>query len=215
MRSRATLVIFVSIIALAGAVVWLWQSMMRLDQQLADLNKLASSSLQSQTEQSTFPATSSAEAIANLQTEYSDLASRVSVLETDGLTTADTSSPTNPATPFQTQVIYLGSASTTKKDWTETGIEVVLNSADYPSAVNVFFEAGLSIIGGEAWARLKNKTTGAILSITEVFHNGNITTWKGSPGFKLQTGSSTYVVELKSSSGETANLAGARLRIAK
>ena len=152
----------------------------------------------------------------SLQNVLDSLTSRISTLETEepgavpsgqgGVTTTST-------TNFQPQTIYLGSASTNQRDWTETGQQVTINSADYPSDVSATFEAGLSIVGGEAWARLKNKTTGAVMSVTEVFHNSPTITWKTSPGFKLHTGNYTYVVELKSSSGEAANLAGARIVI--
>ena len=138
------------------------------------------------------------------------LTSRIGNLESQK---PEVSSTITTTTAFQPQTIYLGQASTTQRNWTETGQEVKINSQDYPSEATAVFEAGLSIVGGEAWARLKNKTTGAIMSVTEVFHNSPTTTWKTSPGFKLHSGNNTYVVELKSSSDETANLAGARIVI--
>ena len=151
----------------------------------------------------------------SLQNVLDSLTNRVNTLETTepvgqgGTTTVTTTSTTN----FQPQTIYLGQASTNQQNWTETGQEVTINSGDYPSNVTATFEAGLSIVGGEAWARLKNKTTGAVMSITEVFSNTSTTIWKSSPAFKLHSGNYAYVVELKSSSGETANLAGARVVI--
>ncbi|MCX6816380.1 MAG: hypothetical protein NTZ93_00705 [Candidatus Beckwithbacteria bacterium] len=122
---------------------------------------------------------------------------------------------TTAETPFQPQMIYLGAANTTKTEWTETNLEVKLNSIDYPADVNAVFEAGLSIISGEAWARLKNKTSGAIMSVTEIYNNSNSVVWKTSPSFKLHPGNNVYVVELKSSSSELANLSGARIKISK
>ena len=106
-------------------------------------------------------------------------------------------------TSFQPQVIYLGSSNTTSRDWENSGVEVSLNKSDYPSGVKITFQAGLSIIGGEAWARLKNNTTGAVISISEVFHSGSTTTWKSSPEFELHNGNNIYIVELRSTSGET------------
>ncbi|MFH0943446.1 MAG: hypothetical protein V1810_04715 [Candidatus Beckwithbacteria bacterium] len=120
-----------------------------------------------------------------------------------------------PSIPFQPQIVYLGSASTTQTDWTVTNVEVRLNSNDYPADVIAYFEAGLSIVNGEAWARLKNKTTGAIMSITEIYNNTNSIVWKTSPSFKLHSGNNVYVVEIKSSSSELANLSGARITISK
>lgn len=152
----------------------------------------------------------------SLQNVLDSLTTRVSTLETEDTSTNTQTGGTTTTTTtnsWQPQTIYLGSANTNQKDWIETGQEVTINSADYPSNVSTTFEAGLSIVGGEAWARLKNKTTGAVMSVTEVFHNTSTTTWKSSPSFKLHSGNYAYVVELKSTSGETANLAGARVVI--
>ena len=127
-------------------------------------------------------------------------------------------SPSSVFTPaatvqWQPQNIYLGSASTVKTEWTETSAAIQLNSSDYPTEVKAVFEAQLSIVNGEAWARLKNKTSGAIMQVTEIFNNSNTATWKNSPSFKLHNGTNTYVIELKSTTGEQANLSGARLKL--
>ena len=95
------------------------------------------------------------------------------------------------------------------------GRAVQLNASDYPSDVHAVFEASLSIVGGEVWARLKNTTTGAILSVTEIFNNSATATWKTSGNWQLHSGNNNYVVQLKSSSGETANLSSARIRISR
>ena len=127
-------------------------------------------------------------------------------------------SPSSVFTPvatvqWQPQNIYLGSASTVKTEWTETSAAIQLNSSDYPAEVKAVFEAQLSIVNGEAWARLKNKTSGAIMQVTEIFNNSNTATWKNSPAFKLHSGTNTYVIELMSTSSEQANLSGARLKL--
>ena len=114
---------------------------------------------------------------------------------------------------WQPQNIYLGSATTTKTEWTETSAAIQLNSSDYPAEVKAVFEAQLSIVNGEAWARLKNKTSGAIMQVTEIYNNSNTATWKNSPVFKLHNGTNTYVIELMSTSSEQANLSGARLKL--
>ena len=156
--------------------------------------------------------------LASLQATLSALAARLDVLEA-GQKVNPSSVPVPSATTgstqavFQTQVLYLGSGSTTQRDWTESGAQVWVDSRDYPSGVKATFEAGLSIIGGEAWARLKNKTSGAILSITEISHNNSTATWKTSPVFQLNPGNNLYVVELKSSSDESAILSGSRVKL--
>ena len=127
-------------------------------------------------------------------------------------------SPSSVFTPaatvqWQPQNIYLGSASTTKTEWTETSAAIQLKSSDYPAEVKAVFEGQLSIVNGEAWARLKNKTSGAIMQVTEIFNNSNTATWKNSPAFKLHSGTNSYVIELMSTSSEQANLSGARLKL--
>jgi hypothetical protein len=161
--------------------------------------------------------------IAKLSTAVADLVNRVTKLEqqpsssVSAGTASEAASPqpvvaqTPPVSRAVNEIIYLGSASTTSRDWTESGVEIVLNSNNYPVGTKMKFEAGLSIIGGEAWARIKNKTTGAIIAVSEVSHNTSTTTWKGSPAFAMHSGSYTYVVELRSTSGETVNMSGSRL----
>lgn len=162
------------------------------------------------------------EVVSTLQASISSLLKRLEILEaSQNMVVPEEPLSSSPAPAaaakvvFQTQVLYLGSGSTTEREWTETGAQVWLNSGSYPSDVRAVLEAGLSIIGGEAWARLKNKTTGAIISASEVFHNNNTITWKGSEPFKLHPGNNLYVVEIKSSSGETANLSGSRVQLSQ
>jgi hypothetical protein len=160
--------------------------------------------------------------LADLQASIAGLLVRIEALETTSEQTAATGetpaaavvSPP-PAAAFQPQNIYLGSASTTQREWTASGLEVAVDSGDYPSDVKAVFEAGLSIVGGEAWARLKNITNGAIISASEVMHNNATVTWKASPAFKLHAGKNVYSVEIKSSSDEKAYLSGSRLRISR
>lgn len=151
--------------------------------------------------------------LKTLKASTSALLARVEVLELiKPVSPVSTSESTQ---VFQKQIVHIGSASTTQTDWTNTGVEVTLNSADYPSGVNATFEAGLSIIGGEAWARLVNKTTGAIMTVTEVSAASSATVWKSSPHFKLFSGTNMYEVQVKSSSGEVANISSARIILTK
>lgn len=131
------------------------------------------------------------------------------------ITTSTSVQQNNVAPSFTKETLYLGSASTTSRDWNETGLEIGVNSAHYPTGVTVKLEASVSIIGGEAWVRLKNKTTGAVISLSEISHNTSAATWKLSPSFALHSGGYTYVLEARSTSGETADISGARLIIEK
>lgn len=125
-----------------------------------------------------------------------------------------TTSTINTTNNPQEHVIYLGQGSTTKRDWTPLeSTKVTLNSHNYSQLEGVVFQASLQIINGQAQARLVNNSTGAIITTTEVSHNNSTATWKKSASFQLHTGTQEYVVELRSTSGEKAELNGARLII--
>ncbi len=127
------------------------------------------------------------------------------------LASSSSTKQTTPTVAFSKETLYLGSASTQSRDWTVTSLEIGINSAHYPDNVSVKLETAMSIIGGEAWVRLKNKSTGAVIPLSEISHNTSVTTWKLSPSFKLHPGGHTYVLEARSTSGEVANISGARL----
>lgn len=154
-----------------------------------------------------------------LEASVSALAARLEEVEKNQkaiqsqIATSASTKQTSLAPTFTKETLYLGSANTTSRDWSETGLEIGINSAHYPAGVNVKLEASLSIIGGEAWVRLKNKSTGAVIALSEISHNTSVSTWKLSPSFALHTGGYTYVLEARSTSGESANISGARLII--
>ena len=126
----------------------------------------------------------------------------------------ETTLTTNITTDPQEHIVYLGQGSTTKRDWTPLeSTKVTLNTNNYPRLEKAVFQASLKIINGEAEARLVNSSTGAIFTATEVSHNTSTATWKKSVPFQLHAGTQEYVVELRSTSGETAELSGARLII--
>ena len=163
--------------------------------------------------------TSPEQTLKTLQATAAALLTRIDALEKELKKQTSTSQHRNTATPgtqpFQKQVIFLGSASTTRRDWSDSGLEVTLDSADYPKQAQITFEAGMVIVGGEVWTRLKNKTTGVLLTATEMSHGTSNITWKTAPAITLAPGKNTYVVQLRSSSGENAQLSGARLVISK
>lgn len=134
-------------------------------------------------------------------------------------TTQQTSQPTATIQTSTQQTpreyyVYVGSGNTTSREWTDlTGTTVSIDTNFYNPISSVTFEAALSILGGEAHARLINQTTGAILASTEVYNNTSTSVWKSSPTFSLQPGKNTYLVQLRSSSGERAQLDGARIKI--
>lgn len=161
--------------------------------------------------ETTTNSTQLADKISDLEASTSALLERIENLENAPAKTSYSVSAPN----FQKQIVYLGSATTKSLSWVDTDAEVTLNSADYPTNVDASFEVGMSIVGGQAWARLINKTTGAVMAITEIYHDTSNTTWKSSPSFKLHSGNNTYQMQVRSSSSENAAFSGARIVIGK
>lgn len=216
--SRFQILVLFMLAALTGGVATLWVYQVRTINSLEEFRTTNDQNASANTfltpeQLASDPIFLSEEIVSPLEASLSSLLVRIEQLEQNQSKNSTAATPRSTTISFQKQVIYLGSTSTTNRDWTSSGLEVILNNSDYPSDVGIVFEAGLSIVGGEAWARLTNKTTGAIINSSEISHGTNTTTWKSSPSFKLHTGSNTYVVELRSTSGEVANLSGARLVI--
>jgi hypothetical protein len=163
--------------------------------------------------------------MTQLQGKLSDLSSRLKLVENDKSSSSkSTPRPTavpvvsqpvaQVASPIKEQTVYIGSGSSSSTDWTDVNSAVIeLNSANYSNLSRVIFEANLSIVGGNAYARLKNKTTGQIIEISTVSHNNSTSTQKLSGSFGLTAGSNEYIVQLRSSSNEKVVLDGARLRL--
>ena len=162
-----------------------------------------------------------AESKSSLQASMSAVNSRLSQIESQlihlskEMASQSGSKSNTPASSFSKETLYLGSATTKSQEWSETGLEIGINSAHYPAGVTVKLEASLSTIGGETWVRITNKSTGAVISLSEISHNTSTATWKLSPSFALHPGGYTYSLEARSTSGETANISGARLIIEK
>lgn len=146
---------------------------------------------------------------ADWQTSLAEIEARLETLEKRS--PAPISKPTN---GIKETFLYMGTGSSTSRDWTTIdSASITFNPAIYGNIKEIRFEAGLSIIGGEASARLLNKSTGAVYYDSTVQHNKSTSEWKTSAPIYLPTGNATYAVQLRSSSGERANLDGARLKI--
>lgn len=214
-----TLVALLILAATIGAMWYLQtQSITKLQAEISRISTQPTSethNLQTPAATDSTSTSTSGDDAVNIQAALKDLSTRVDFLEGMPTPTAISLAKTSaaPSTPFQKQVLSLGSWSSIRQDWAPTGLEITVNSQDYPEAVNASFEAGLNIVNGFASARLTNKTTGAIINLTEISNNSNTVTYKSSPSFKLHPGNNTYVVELRSSSGEVAYLSSSRIVI--
>lgn len=131
------------------------------------------------------------------------------------VTSAKTTTPVIVAATKPTEsLLFMGSGSTTGRDWTTIpGAAATVDLARYGQIQAIYFEASLGIVSGEAQARLMYKPTGGVLYSSTVSGNSNPAAWHISPAFGLLTGSGEYVVQVRSSNGELARLEGARIRI--
>jgi len=149
-----------------------------------------------------------------LKEQLNEISGAIATLAAEPKTITKTITQTVSSSNAKEYVIYLGSGSTTSREWVEIeGTKTTINSANYSVIKNVEFQASLKIVGGEAQARLKNKTSGAIFHDSEVMHNSSVVTWVSRTGLPLHGGNNEYVVELRSTSGELSQLEGARLII--
>ncbi|MFC1653289.1 hypothetical protein ACFL1M_00385 [Patescibacteria group bacterium] len=110
--------------------------------------------------------------------------------------------------------VPMGSGSTSKREWADvSSAQATVNSDRYGEIVSVYFEASIKSINGKVEARILDRTS------SEVIHNSNISSdstsfeWKFSKPFELGKGGKTYMVQMKSSTGELAEMNQARLRI--
>ncbi len=158
--------------------------------------------------------TSVASSVADVRALLAQVSQRLDTVESQLNKPAVTTSAPAPKSEAREYVIYLGSGSTDNREWTViSGAGLSLDMSKYHNVREVRFEAGLSIINGEAHARLYNQTTGQPFYTTEVWHNTSSASWKTSSALSLPAGTNYYSVQMRSSSGEMANLVGARLKI--
>jgi hypothetical protein len=151
-----------------------------------------------------------------LQVQVASLAARMSKLEkkpAGGGTTTTTIVKQGSQQPKEV-FVYLGAGSSPNRDWTDiTSAVATLDSANYPGIKAVYFEAALGILGGEAHARLVNKSSGGAYLSSEIMNNSSASKWVTSAALSLQNGQATYGVQVRSTSSEVVRLDGARLRI--
>ena len=216
-------IIFVIAILGVGAVVYQQQQIGKMQRQLVSLQSSPEPAalVAATNDHSLSPSTGTAiatttTASANgpagiLQQQIDDLTARVAQLEKK-VGVQSSNRQTNPA--VKEYIIYLGSGQTDNRDWTDISSAVAaINTANYGQLKAVYFEAALSIIGGEAHARLENQTTGQVIYQTEVVNNTSSATWETSSAFTLSSGQNSYMVQLRSTSGEMAILSGSRIHL--
>lgn len=153
------------------------------------------------------------QSVTQLQQQLHDTQASVSAIHT-----SSQAANKQPVVPSTSQVkeyfVYLGTGSSSSRDWTDINSTLAtVDTTQYGTIKSVNFEATLSIISGEVYARLKNVSTGAIYHASAVTHNTSTSQWRTSQTFQLPAGANQYVVQLSSSNGELARLDGSRIKI--
>jgi len=128
--------------------------------------------------------------------------------------------PTPKPTYFEAMVkelyIPLGPGSTKSMDWVElTGVESVIDTANYPKIKSVIFEASLRIptANGRVYAKLYNVTDKHDIWYSEVYAEGPSSYRAESGDITLASGRKLYRVMMKSTMGYEAILDLARIKI--
>lgn len=145
----------------------------------------------------------------------------LSKTKTSAVTTIQPStSTTTTATSVGAKSVYIpigtGGSSTSTTGYESIGVqEVTIDTANYPGYKSMVFEAYLRIYqgNGTAFARLQNKTDGTAISGTEISSTSQDFGIISSGTFTLPSGSKKYTVQLKTSTGYSADLQTARIRV--
>ena len=159
---------------------------------------------------------------SSVETTLENLSARVAALELlatpsgkNTTTIVNNTTVSQPATGKVTETFLpIGGGSTDNRDWTTlTGAQIMFDPKKFGQIVRVRFEAAGYTIGGEVHARLIDITNNTIYYSTELMFNTSNPTWTRTAKFSIPTSPTTFQVQLRSTSGETANLQDSRLVI--
>lgn len=132
-----------------------------------------------------------------------------SVAQTTQTTTSSSSGPKVAYIPIG----YSGSGTYSSDFGTISGYETTIDPSNYPGYKQMELEANFRIFqNGTAEVRLFNKTDGTAISNSDLSTTSQDYTTKTSSGFTL-SGSKTYTVQVKSSTGYSVDLQWSRIRV--
>ncbi len=110
--------------------------------------------------------------------------------------------------------IPLGSGNTSNTEWADVpSAQATINSDRYGEIVSIYFEASLSAINGTVEARILDKTSSEVIDESNISHNTSEYVWRSSKPFSVGPGGKTYIVQMKSSTGEVVEMSQARLKV--
>lgn len=165
-------------------------------------------------------ATPTSSQIASLQNEINTLEqtvatlqNRVATLESSGQTATQTTTTSSKVPVY----IPLGSGgSASGLDWTtQDSLAITLDPGSYSGYTSMQLEVSLSVYqgNGTAYTRLYNSDDGTGVTNSDVSTTSQSYNWVTSNGFSLPSGSKTYKIQLKTSTGYAAQVQDARIKV--
>lgn len=110
--------------------------------------------------------------------------------------------------------VPMGTGSTNKTEWSDVlSLQATINGDRYGQIVAVYFEASMRAVNGKVEARLLDRTSASVMHESNIELQGNEYAWVISKPFAVTPGGKTFMVQMRSSSGEEVSINGARLRI--
>jgi hypothetical protein len=188
-----------------------------LRKQVGELDSSISKSSKTSTSSST--TTNTVASNASIETRLENLEAAIAQIQAKlGQTPSSSANPTSSTTSkVPAYILSLGSSgSTTQLDWTAVSSPTItINPSDYPGATSFQLEGYLSSFqgNGTAYARLYNSTTGTSIGNSSISTTSENPTWVSSQTFSLPSGKTTYSFQLKTTTGYTATLENARLKV--
>ena len=93
-------------------------------------------------------------------------------------------------------------------------IKVIIDTANYPGYKSMTLEVNFRIFqNGTGYVRFANKTDGTSYANSELSTTSNDYATKSSGTFTITSGSKTYVVQAKSTTGYSVDLQWSRIRV--
>lgn len=150
--------------------------------------------------------------IADLEKKQQTLPVSSQISPTTAPTTA-TSTSSGPKVSY-VPIGYTGSGTYSSDFGTVSGYETAIDPGNYPGYKKMVLEVNFRIFqNGTAEVRLFNKTDGVAITNSDISTTSQSYTTVTSSGFTLASGSKTYTIQVKSSTGYAVELQWARLRV--
>jgi hypothetical protein len=127
-----------------------------------------------------------------------------------------TTPPTNSGPKIAYIPIGYGGSGASSSDFVSvSGQEVIIDPSSYPGYKQMVLEANFRVFqgNGTGYVRLFNKTDGTSITSSQISTTSQDYSTQASSGFSLPSGSKTYDVQVKSTTGYSVDLQLAHIRV--